>query len=293
MHDLTPFVLIFNSPLVYQNQKANIFLEWWHHPSLNHSISLHGDPPSCFPKGVSRFTYVAQRETEQYVDNRGIPYYLRSTHVRKNTYRDFFMIRLLLIDEYRIGRQGLASLLQPISGMQVIGTIGDYCTGLVIADQQQPDIVIINHSSPGLNWLEFIKNIQAQAKPPRIIFLSAFFDDVWLHRAIESGISGYLMKYAGIAELETAIRRVAKGDRYIQNEEKKYSQDEMLTARECEVLTLIAEGHTSKEIGSILHISNRTVDHHRARLMNKLNLNDVPGLTRYAIRCGAIDPAIR
>ncbi len=204
------------------------------------------------------------------------------------------MIRTFIIDEQALARQGLVSLISQKRGIEVIGQSGDYLQGLLLVSQMQPDVLIINHSSPGLNGLELIRNVNALEKPPKVLVLSVYSDHVWLQQAIDAGAYGYLLKDHDMADLERAIRAVVGGDMHLpEKEDAPCHRTETISARECEVLTLIAEGHTSKEIGSILNISFRTVDHHRAHLMDKLFINDLQGLTKYAVRCGLIDPSVR
>ena len=148
-------------------------------------------------------------------------------------------------------------------------------------------------SLPGLGGLEVIKRLTARKGHPRVLVLSMYHDHVWVQRALEAGATGYLLKGTGVKDLVRAIRSVASGEEFLSPAAKRASRAEELSAREREVLTLLAEGHTSKEIGATLNISRRTAEHHRARLMDKLGIHDVPGLTRYAIRTGLVDSNLK
>jgi DNA-binding NarL/FixJ family response regulator len=114
-----------------------------------------------------------------------------------------------------------------------------------------------------------------------------------VQRAIDAGARGYVLKGSAVKDLVLAIRIVASGGQYLSPGAKRAAETEELSPREREVLTLLAEGHTSKEIGSILGISPRTAEHHRARVMDKLQIHDIPGLTRYAIRVGLVDQNLK
>ncbi|MFN3202282.1 MAG: response regulator [Bradymonadia bacterium] len=203
------------------------------------------------------------------------------------------MIRVYVIEDHTIVRQGLVALLSAAGDIEVVGEAGDGRTGLSEVQSLQPDVLVTDLALPGLGGLEVIKRLNEGDEPPKCIALSMYHDQVWVQRALDAGAKGYLLKGSGVQDLVKAIRTVAEGESFLSPGARRAANAEILSAREREVLTLLAEGHTSKEIGGILGISRRTAEHHRARLMEKLGIHDVPGLTRYAIRQGMVDQNLK
>lgn len=202
-------------------------------------------------------------------------------------------IRVVIVDDHTILRQGLVALLESQSDLEVVGEAGDGRRALEIVAAQRPDVLLCDLALPGLGGLEVIKRLHDAGNPPRIVVLSMYHDQIWVKRAIAAGANGYLLKGSGVKDVAKAIRAVAQGETFLSATAKRAKDADDLTPREREVLTLLAEGHTSKEIGGILGISPRTAEHHRARLMSKLRINDVAGLTRYAVRTGLVDENLR
>ena len=202
-------------------------------------------------------------------------------------------IRVFVVEDHTIVRQGLVALLETADDLTVIGEAGDGRSALTQILEQRPDVVLCDLAMPGLSGLEVIKRLQDEAEPPRVVVLSMYHDPVWVKRALDAGANGYLLKGSGVKDVLDAVRAVAAGQDYLSPGAKRSADASPLTDREREVLTLIAQGHTSKEIGAILGISPRTAEHHRARIMNKLRIGDVAGLTRYAIRTGLVDENLR
>lgn len=198
-------------------------------------------------------------------------------------------IRVYLVEDHTIVRQGLVALLQTTDDLEVVGEAGDGRVGLEAILALRPDVVVCDLAVPGLSGLEILRRLQEEERPPRVVVLSMYHDSVWVQRALDAGASGYLVKGTGVRDLLEAVRTVAAGKQFLSPGAQRAANAEELTPREREVLTLLAEGHTSKEIASRLDISSRTVEHHRARVMEKLGINDVAGLTRYAIRMGLVD----
>jgi DNA-binding NarL/FixJ family response regulator len=203
------------------------------------------------------------------------------------------VIRVVLIEDHTIVRQGVAALLSTAPDIEVVGEAADGRTGLEVVAATLPDVVVTDLALPGLGGLEVLKQLHERPAPPACLVLSMYHDGVWVQRAMDAGASGYVLKGAQIKDVIVAIRLVAAGGVYMSPGAARASESETLSPREREVLTLIAEGHTSKEIGGILDISPRTAEHHRARLMEKLQIHDVPGLTRYAIRMGLVDQNLK
>lgn len=203
------------------------------------------------------------------------------------------MIRVYVIEDHTIVRQGLVALLTAAGDIEVVGEAGDGRTGLTELEALKPDILVTDLAVPGLGGLEVIKRLNEGEDAPKCIALSMYHDHVWVQRALDAGAKGYLLKGSGVQDLVKAIRAVHGGEEFLSAGAQRAANTEVLSGREREVLTLLAEGHTSKEIGSILGISRRTAEHHRARLMEKLGIHDVPGLTRYAIRQGMVDQNLK
>lgn len=202
-------------------------------------------------------------------------------------------IRVVLIEDHTIVRQGIAALLSTAPDVEVVGEAGDGRTGLDIVERTTPDVVICDLALPGLGGLEVMRQLNGVPGAPACLVLSMYHDSVWVQRAIDAGAQGYVLKGSAVKDLVLALRIVAAGGQYLSPGAKRAAETEELSPREREVLTLLAEGHTSKEIGSILSISPRTAEHHRARVMEKLQIHDIPGLTRYAIRVGLVDQNLK
>ncbi len=198
-------------------------------------------------------------------------------------------IRVYLVEDHTIVRQGLVALMQTTEDLEVVGEAGDGRVGLDAILEIKPDVVVCDLAVPGLSGLEILRRLQEESHPPKVVVLSMYHDSIWVQRALDAGASGYLVKGTGVRDLLDAVRTVAAGKQFLSPGAQRAANAEELTPREREVLTLLAEGHTSKEIGTRLDISSRTVEHHRARVMEKLGINDVAGLTRYAIRMGLVD----
>lgn len=217
-------------------------------------------------------------------------------------------IRILLADDHTLVRAGIGALLQGLEGMQVVAEASDGHAALRLVQTHQPDVVLLDIAMPGLNGLEVTARV-AQAFPRvRVIILSMHANEEYVVQALRAGATGYLLKSAVTAELELAVRAVARGEVYLSPPISRYviadyvrrvegagSPDATppgpytrLTPRQREVLQLIAEGHTTKDMAQRLHISVKTVETHRTQLMKRLDIHDVAGLVRYAIRTGLL-----
>ncbi len=212
-------------------------------------------------------------------------------------------IRVLLADDHRLVRAGLRALLQSLAGVQVVAEAGNGYEALKLAEQHQPDIVIMDIGMEGLNGLEAAARLAKFTPAPRVIILSMHANEEYVRRSLQAGAVGYLLKGAEPAELEFALQAVMRGETYLTPAvSKQVVQDYLqggvvktdplqdLTPRQREVLQLIAEGHSTKEIAYKLNLSIKTVETHRGELMNRLNIHDVAGLVRYAIRTGLVTP---
>ena len=211
-------------------------------------------------------------------------------------------IRVILADDHTLVRAGIRALLEKLPGVEVVGEADDGREVLKLVKLHRPDVVLMDITMPGLNGLEAAARIAKEFPEVRVIILSMHNNEEYYWRALKAGAAGYLLKKAATAELETALQRVAHGEIYLSHEIsarllKKFSADgiagrksplEQLTGRQREILQLIAEGQNTKEIGQILKVSPKTVEYHRMKLMNGLNVHDIPGLVRFALRMGLL-----
>lgn len=210
------------------------------------------------------------------------------------------MIRILLADDHAIVREGLRALLARESDMQVVAEAGDGREALRLAQKMRPDVAAMDLSMPLLNGLEAARQMVSWERGPRPILLTMHAEDRYVLEALRAGVRGYVLKKQAAADLVRAIHEVASGSVYLSPgistvvaeaiRSPVPLPEDALTAREREVLQLVAEGKTTKEISAILGVSVKTADAHRTRLMQKLDIHDIAGLTRYAIRQGLIQP---
>ena len=210
--------------------------------------------------------------------------------------------RILLADDHPIVRAGVRAELEKLPEVQVIGEASDGREALELALLNRPDVVFMDISMKGLNGLEATARITKELPQTRVVILSMHQNEEYFWQALKSGAAGYLLKKAALAELATALHRVLGGEIYLTREisnrlVKKLplqqivhqrSPLEQLSERQREILQLIAEGQTTKSIALILKVSPKTIEYHRARLMERLRIFDVPGLVRYALRSGLI-----
>ena len=209
-------------------------------------------------------------------------------------------IRIILADDHKITRQGLRSLIDENNDMEVIAEAENGRDAVELTKQLRPDIVIMDVSMPDLNGVEATRQIIQDNPQMRIIALSMHSDTLFVSEMLKSGASGYLLKDCAFEELEQAIRTVNESKAYLSPSisgiivedylhrlsKAELSSTEVLTDREREVLQLIAEGQSTKQIALKLHISAKTVETHRRQIMNKLDMHTVAELTKYAIRKG-------
>ena len=211
-------------------------------------------------------------------------------------------IRVLLADDHPIVRAGIRSELEKIPGVQVVAEASDGRQAVELATQQKPGVVFMDISMPNLNGLEATGRLTKEVPSVKVIVLSRHENEEYYWHALKSGASGFLLKKAAVAELGDALKQVMAGEIYLTREisnrlKKKFplqqialakSPLEDLTSRQREILQLIAEGQTTKAIALMLNLSPKTVEYHRAELMRRLNIFDIPGLVRFALRTGLI-----
>jgi DNA-binding NarL/FixJ family response regulator len=209
------------------------------------------------------------------------------------------MIRILLADDHSVVRQGFRLILEAQDDMGVIGEAANGREAVEKAEELKPDVVVMDVAMPELNGIEATRRI-SQAQPhTRILALSMHKDSVYVREILRAGASGYILKDAIGSDLVEAVRHVANGDGYISpavsdgllDDYRKHVTDpiDLLSSREREVLQQIAEGKTNKDVASMLNLSVHTVDAHRGRIMEKLNLHSTGELVRFAMRKGLID----
>src|SRR4051812_16269814 len=206
-------------------------------------------------------------------------------------------IRVVLADDHRLVRSGIKALLSMIDGVEVVAEARDGQELIQLVENLEPDIVMTDISMPRMDGIAAIAQIHASRPKVRLLVLSMYDTVDFVKRAVANGACGYLMKDAPPFELEQAVRSVmatgsyfspAIAQRLLQPSEPTI--DDELTQRQIEILKLIAQGRASKEIAYELGLSPKTVDVHRARIMERLHLNDIASLTLYAVRKGLIKP---
>lgn len=209
-------------------------------------------------------------------------------------------IRILLADDHKIIREGLRSLLEKQSDMEVAGEVEDGISAVRVSEKLHPDIVIMDIGMPDMNGIEATRQIVARVRGVRVIALSMHSDKRFVSEMLKAGASGYLLKDCAFEELVSAIRMVSAGHTYLSQRVTGLVVDEclrnpsisystaysLLSAREREVLQLLAEGNTSKKIAFLLKISIKTAEAHRKQMMKKLGLSGIAELTKYAIKEG-------
>jgi two-component system, NarL family, nitrate/nitrite response regulator NarL len=204
-------------------------------------------------------------------------------------------IQVVLADDHDLVRSGIKALLSTVEGVQVIAEARNGNELLALLESVKPDVVMTDISMPGMDGITAIAEIHSRFPDVRVIVLSMYDTVDFVKRAVANGACGYLMKDAPPFELEQALRSVmatgsyfsaAVAQRLLQPSEP--TVDDELTTRQVEILTLIAQGKSAKEIAFELGLSPKTVDVHRARIMERLRLNDIASLTRYAVRKGLV-----
>lgn len=208
-------------------------------------------------------------------------------------------VRILIADDHALVRSGLRALLQRVENFEVVGEAANGREALRMARELAPDIVLLDVTMPELNGIDAAASIARDGpKGTRAVMLSMHGGAGYVRAALAAGAAGYVVKDAGIDELEQALRTVARGERWVAPALARYTDQEAdvaadrppLTLRQREVLQLIAEGNGTRRIAEKLGVSVKTVETHRAQIMERLGIRDVAGLTRYALRTGMIGP---
>jgi DNA-binding NarL/FixJ family response regulator len=208
-------------------------------------------------------------------------------------------IRVLIVDDHKIFRQGLRSLLEDERDIKVVGESSNTAELMDSLAAVTPDVIVMDISMPGLSGLQATRMVKSDHPSIRILILSMSGDEETVEQAIQVGVDGFLVKETAASDLLSAIREVNRGNAFFSPSitkvllSKKHDQAQELvpshlTLREREILQLIATSRTNKEISVLLNISHKTVDKHRQRIMTKLKIHDIAGLTRYAIAKGLL-----
>lgn len=211
--------------------------------------------------------------------------------------------RVLLADDHSLIRIGVRTLVGQLGGMEVVGEASDGRMALEMIKKHYTDFVLMDIGMAGMNGLEATARVTKDFPGVKVIILSMHATEEYVWQALRAGACGYLLKDSGLSELELAINAVMKGEMYLTpTVNKKVVMDylerldtdqtpiERLTRRQREILQLIAEGNTVKEIAWELNLSVKTIETHRSQLMDRLDIHDVAGLVRYAMRMGIIEP---
>jgi DNA-binding NarL/FixJ family response regulator len=207
-------------------------------------------------------------------------------------------IDVVLVDDHAVVREGLRFVLEAQRDLRVVGEAADGLQGVRLAKELQPDIVVMDIAMPGLNGIEATRQISESCPGTRVIVLSMHSTDEHVLQALRAGARGYVVKESAGVELVAAVRTTMSGARYLSQKISEKVLDAFaqpvseenqllrLSEREREVLQLVVEGRSSREIAELLCLSAKTVDTYRARVMRKLEINDIPGLVKFAIRHG-------
>lgn len=211
-------------------------------------------------------------------------------------------VRVLLVDDHALVRAGIRSLLKEIEDVDVVAEASDGAEALAIAEREAPDLVITDIAMKGLNGLETARRLRERYPQTRVMILSMHLGEEYVRQALQSGAAAYLIKDAAASELELALRSVMRGEVYLSPGISRQVVEgfvhggtaqpasEPLTPRQREVLARIAAGLSTKQIAFELQLSVKTVESHRAQIVERLGIRDTAGLVRYAMRTGLIPP---
>ena len=212
-------------------------------------------------------------------------------------------LRILLADDHGLVRAGLRALLEQIAGLVVVAEAGNGREALRLAQEHRPDVVLMDIGMKELNGLEATARLVKKNPAVKVVILSMHADQAYVRQTLHAGAAGYLLKGAGVEELALALKAVASGGTYLTPSVSKGLIDGLrsravppdnplaaLTSRQREILQLVAEGHSTKAIAQRLTLSVKTVETHRADIMDRLDIHDVPGLVKFAIRTGLVWP---
>lgn len=213
------------------------------------------------------------------------------------------MIRVVLAEDHTLVRIGMRLLLESMPDVTVVGEASDGHEALRLIEQHRPDLVLMDLAMPGLSGLEAVRLSRARFHEVPILVVSMHADEAYVHQALLAGAAGYLLKGSDREELETALRTICRGETYLTpaisrsvvaaltkkpDPSTTRAPLEMLTNRQQQVLRLVAEGSSTKQVAGKLGLSTKTVEAHRGAIMSRLGIHDLAGLVRFAIRAGLI-----
>ena len=212
-------------------------------------------------------------------------------------------IKVLLVDDHTIVRQGIRALLESVPDIQIIGEAEDGKAAVEMAEKLRPNIMLVDISLPMLNGLEVTRRVRKKVPECKVLVLTMHENEMYVSQILRTGASGYLVKKTAVSELIMAIRSVHQGKAYFSPSISKIvlndylrkesrgegPSTELLSNREREILQLLAEGYSNKEIAVILNLSVKTVSNHRNRIMQKLDIHDITSLVKYALKQGFIE----
>ena len=217
-------------------------------------------------------------------------------------------MRVLLADDHALVRAGIRALLVGLPDVESVVEAGDGQEALTVLRETKPDLALIDIAMPGLNGLELAARVAREAPGTRLVILSMHGTPAHVAQALRAGVSGYLLKDAAADELPVLLRAVMRGETYLSPAISKQVVDgylgratspvtagdgatpDVLTSRQREILQLVAEGKSTKEVAQMLDVSAKTVETHRGQIMERLGIHDLAGLVRYAIRTGLVSP---
>jgi DNA-binding NarL/FixJ family response regulator len=212
-------------------------------------------------------------------------------------------LRLVLVDDHRLLREGLKALFRDTGGLEIVGEAGSGDEALSLIETLTPDVLVTDIGMPGMTGIELAERARQMSPALRILMLTMHANEEYVYQAFRAGATGYLLKDCTATELEFAVRAVAAGDVYLtprvakpivafylRHAEGRHGFLEELTPRQREILRLVADGHTTKEIARLLNVTVKTAEKHRSQLMQRLGIHEIAGLVRYAVRIGLVHP---
>lgn len=215
-------------------------------------------------------------------------------------------MRVLLADDHTIVRAGIRALVAAIAGVEIVGEAGDGQEALALIRETQPDVALVDVSMPGMNGLDLAARVAREAPQTRVAVLSMHGTPAHVAQALRAGVKGYMLKDAAAEELPLLLRAVMRGETYLSSAISRHVVDgflgrdggtapgepapDALTPRQREILQLVAEGKSTKDVARLLDLSVKTVEAHRSQIMERLEIHDLAGLVRYAIRTGLVSP---
>jgi DNA-binding NarL/FixJ family response regulator len=204
------------------------------------------------------------------------------------------MLKILVADDHGIVRSGLKMLIERQGGMNVVAEAGDGVDAVAAAQRSRPDVAILDVAMPRMTGIQAAREIRAHCPDTAVLLLSMHDDERYVHDALRAGASGYVLKRQADVELIEAVREVAAGGRFVSAlpglDLDGGCNEDPLTPRELDVVKLIAEAYTNRQIAEILSVSEKTVESHRANVLSKLGMRDRVELVRYAIKRGLVEP---